>query len=290
MQTFLANKKSMFRSNRPVKAEKEMSFMDHLEVLRWHLVRSTAVILAATIGMFVFIDWIFDNIVLAPARKEFISYTALCSLGHKLHLGNSLCMPPIDIKLVGNTVSGPFMSAITIAFTGGIILSFPYLFWELWRFIKPGLSNKETKSITSSIGWVSLCFFAGSAFGYFLLAPFTFNFLANYTLGTLGAYIYLPTLDDYIGTLTSIVLGCAIAFELPVIVYVLAKIGVVSASLLKKYRKYAFVIILLLAAIITPSPDWISQVLVTIPLVLLYEISIMLSIKVERQRVINESL
>lgn len=288
MQTFLGNKKSMFRSKRPVEAEKEMSLMDHLEVLRWHLVRSTAVIFGATIGMFVFIDWIFDNIVLAPARKEFISYTALCSLGQKLHLGNSLCMPPIDIKLVGNTVSGPFMSAITIAFTGGIILSFPYLFWELWKFIKPGLSNKETKSITSSIGWVSLCFFTGSAFGYFLLAPFTFNFLANYNLGTLGAYIYLPTLDDYIGTLTSIVLGCAIAFELPVIVYVLAKVGVVSASLLKKYRKYAFVVILTLAAIITPSPDWVSQVIVTIPLVLLYEISIRLSLKVERQRAVNE--
>jgi len=290
MQTFLANKKSMFRSNRPVEAEKEMTLMDHLEILRWHLVRSTVVIFATTIGMFVFIDWIFDNIVFAPARKEFISYTALCSLGHKLNLGNSLCMPPVDIKLVGNTISGPFMSAITIAFTGGIILSFPYLFWELWKFIKPGLSKKEAKSVTSSIGWVSLCFFAGAAFGYFLLAPFTFNFLANYNLGSIGAYIYLPTLDDYIGTLTSIILGCAIGFELPVIVYVLAKIGVVTTSLLKKYRKYAFVVILMLAAIITPSPDWVSQVIVTIPLILLYEISIMLSVKVERQRLVTENL
>jgi sec-independent protein translocase protein TatC len=285
MQNFIANRKILIRDKRPVEVPNEMSFMDHLEALRWHLVRSVAVILGVTIAMFVYIDWIFDHIVYGPARKEFISYTALCNLGHSLNLGESLCMPPVDIKLVGNTISGPFMSAISIAFTGGIIIAFPYLFWELWKFIKPGLSNKETKMITSSIGWVTLCFFLGAAFGYFLLAPFTFNFLANYKLGSMGAYIYLPTLDDYISTLTSIILGCAIGFELPVIVYVLARIGVVSASLLKQYRKYAFVIILVVAAVITPSPDWISQVIVTIPLIFLYEISILLAQKVERQRV-----
>jgi len=284
MQNFIANRKILIRNKRPIEVPDEMSFMDHLEALRWHLVRSVAVILGVTIAMFVYIDWIFDNIVYGPARKEFISYTALCSIGHKLNLGESLCMPPVDIKLVGNTVSGPFMSAISIAFTGGILIAFPYVFWELWKFIKPGLSTKETKLVTSSIGWVSLCFFLGAAFGYFLLAPFTFNFLANYKLGAMGAYIYLPTLDDYISTLTSIILGCAIGFELPVIVYVLARIGVVSATLLKQYRKYAFVIILVVAAVITPSPDWISQVIVTIPLVFLYEISILLAQKVERKR------
>lgn len=284
MQNFIAKRKLLIRNKRPIEMPAEMSFIDHLEALRWHLVRSVAAILSVTIAMFVYIDWIFDNIVYGPARKEFISYTALCNLGHKLNLGESLCMPPVDIKLVGNTISGPFMSAISIAFTGGIVIAFPYLFWELWKFIKPGLSTRETKMVTSSIGWVSLCFFLGAAFGYFLLAPFTFNFLANYKLGATGAYIYLPTLDDYISTLTSIILGCAIGFELPVIVYVLAKIGVVSATLLKQYRKYAFVIILILAAVITPSPDWISQVIVTIPLIFLYEISIVLAQKVERHR------
>ena len=232
--------------------------------------------------MFVYIDWIFDNIVYGPARKEFISYTAMCKFGRVLHMGDALCMPPVDIKLVGNTISGPFMSAISISFTAGILISFPYLFWELWKFIKPGLSKKETKTVTSSIGWVSLCFFAGAAFGYFLLAPFTFNFLANYTLGATGSYIYLPTLDDYLSTLMSIILGCAIGFELPVIVYVLARVGVLSANLLKKYRKYAYVVILVLSAVITPSPDWVSQLIVTIPLVILYEISIRLAMKVAR--------
>ncbi len=290
MQSFLTKRKLFIKTNRPLEAQKEMSFMDHLEALRWHLIRAAAVILCATIVMFVYIDWIFDNIVYGPARKEFISYTALCSLGNKLHLGDSLCMPPVDIKLVGNTISGPFMSAITIAFTGGLILSFPYLFWELWKFIKPALDKKEAKTVTSSIAWVSLCFFTGAAFGYYLLAPFTFNFLANYTLGAAGGYIYLPTLDDYISTLTSIILGCAIAFELPVIVYVLSKIGVLSAALLRKYRKYAFLIILVLAAVITPSPDWVSQVIVTIPLVLLYEISIVLAMKVEKQKFYNATI
>ena len=261
-----------------------MTFMDHLEALRWHLVRAAAVVLSAAIVMFIFVDWIFDNIVYAPARKEFISYQALCSLGHKLHIGDALCMPPVDIKLVGNTVSGPFTSAITISLTAGIILAFPYLFWELWRFIKPALTPKEAKNVTSSLGWVSLCFFTGAAFGYFLLAPFTFNFLGNYKLGTTGAYVYLPTLDDYIDTLTSIILGCAIGFELPVIAYVLTKIGILNTKLLHQYRKYAYVVILILAAVITPSPDWTSQAIVTIPLMILYEISILLSKKVERKR------
>ncbi len=284
MENITGKRKIIIRRNIESPALGEMSIMDHLEALRWHLLRITIVILCATIGIFICVDWIFDNIVYGPASKNFISYTALCNLGHKLHIGDALCMPPVDIKLMGNTVSGPFTSAITISFTGGIILAFPYLFWEIWKFIKPALKAKEVTTVTGSITWVSLCFFSGAAFGYFLLAPFTFNFLANFKLGTTGAYQYLPTLTDYIDTLTSIVLGCAIAFELPVIAYVLSKIGIITPYLLKKYRKYAYVIILILAAIITPSPDWTSQAIVTLPLILLYEISIMLSRKVEKQR------
>lgn len=276
-------RKTFFRKSIAMPAQ-EMSFMDHLEQLRWHLVRMAGVVVSLAVVLFIFVDWIFDNIVFAPASKDFISYTALCELGHKLHIGDALCMPPVDIKLVGNTVSGPFSSAISISLTGALILAFPYIFWELWRFIKPALTPREASNITSSLGWVSLCFFFGAAFGYYLLAPFTFNFLGNYTLGTKGAYVYLPTLDDYIDTLTSLVVGCAIAFELPVIAYVLSKWGIVTAALLKKYRKYAYVVILVLAAIITPSPDWSSQAIVTIPLVILYEISILLSKKVERSR------
>ena len=262
----------------------EMSFIEHLEVLRWHLMRSAIVLVIIAIGVFINVDYVFDNIVFAPANSRFITYSLLCQFSHALHLGDSLCMPPIEIKLLGSTVSGPFMSAISISFIGAIIIAFPYLLWEIWRFIKPALSKKEISYARGSIGWVSLCFFSGAAFGYFLLAPFTFNFLANFHLGSLGAYQYLPTLDDYISTLTSLVLGCGIAFELPVLAYVLSKLGIVTPSMLKEYRKYAYVAILVLAAIITPSPDWTSQLIVAIPLIILYEISIFISKRVKNQK------
>ena len=261
----------------------EMSFMDHLEALRWHLVRSAIVLILSAIGFFIFVDWIFDNIVFAPARKEFISYSALCNLGHKLHIGDALCMPPVSISLQGNTVSGPFMSAITIAFTCAIIISLPYILWELWRFIRPALTKKESKAVRGSIGWIFLCFVIGACFGYYLLAPFTFNFLGNYKLGSTGSYTYLPTLDDYIDTLTSIILGCGFGFELPVIAYVLSKIGIVTPTMLRSYRKFAYLVILVLAAVITPSPDWTSQAIVTLPLFILYEISILLSSRVVKR-------
>lgn len=261
----------------------EMSFVDHLEALRWHIVRSGLVWLISSIVLFINIDWIFDHIIFAPAQSDFITYRGLCRLGHLLRLGDALCMPPINIQLQGNTISGPFMAAISISMIGGMILAFPYLFWELWRFIKPALSAKELSYSRGSIFWVSLCFFFGAFFGYFLLAPFTFNFLANFSLGTTNAYRYLPTLNDYIDTLNEIVLGCGLSFELPIVAFVLAKIGLISADFLKKYRKYAFVIILIVAAIITPSPDWTSQIIVAVPLLLLYEISVLIAFRVDKK-------
>ncbi|HEV2832838.1 MAG TPA: twin-arginine translocase subunit TatC [Hanamia sp.] len=290
MSNNTSERKAFFKKIRGTNADgAEMSFMDHLEVLRWHLMRSAIVLVVIAIGVFVYVDWIFDNIVFAPARKDFVTYTALCNFSHTLHLGDALCMPPIDIELLGSTVSGPFMSAISIAFMGAIIIAFPYLMWELWRFVKPALSSKEISYARGSIGWVSLCFFSGAAFGYFLLAPFTFNFLANFQLGKLGVYKYLPTLDDYISTLTSLILGCGVAFELPVLAYVLSKLGLITPKFLKDYRKYAFVVILIVAAIITPSPDWTSQTIVAVPLILLYEISIFISKRVEKQKVKSEA-
>jgi sec-independent protein translocase protein TatC len=266
----------------------EMSFMDHLEALRWHLVRSVIAWLTAAVAIFLYVDWVFDNIIYAPARSNFVTYEVLCNLSHKLRLGEALCMPPVNMKLMGNTVSGPFMSAISISMIGGLILAFPYLFWELWKFIKPALSPKEVKYSRGSIFWVSLCFFTGGLFGYYLLAPFTFNFLANFTLGTTGAYTYMPTLDDYIGTITNIILGCGISFELPVLAYVLAKLGIVTGTMLRKYRKYAFVVVLILSAVITPSPDWTSQLIVAVPLLLLFELSIIIATRVEKTRLQEE--
>ena len=285
MSVQTSNRKSFFKKIRGKDdGEKaEMSFIDHLEVLRWHIVRSAIALLVAAITIFIFIDWIFDNIIYAPAREDFITYSVLCNFSAKIGLGDSLCMPPVKIPLLINTIGGSFSSAISICFMGGLIVAFPYLCWEVWRFIKPALSPKELKYAQGSTFWVSLCFFIGGAFGYYLLAPFTFNFLATFKLGTIEAQTYLPSLTDYIDTLVNIILGCGIAFELPVLAYVLSKIGLITPKFLKTYRKYAYVAILIIAGIITPSPDWTSQLIVGIPLIFLYEISIFISAKVHKQ-------
>ena len=266
-----------------------MTFIDHLEALRWHILRSLLAWTAGGILIFIYRDWIFDNVIFAPAHTNFISYAVLCKISHSLHLGQALCMPPVNIQLQGNTVSGPFISALNISMVGGLIIAFPYLFYEIWKFIKPALSSKELKYGRKSIFWVSFCFFLGASFGYFVLAPFTFNFLANFQLGSIGSYKYIPTLDDYISTLNNILLGCGISFELPILAFFLAKIGIITAKFLTKYRKYALIIILVVAAILTPSPDWISQAIVALPLVLLYEISILLVKRVDKEKAIEQA-
>jgi sec-independent protein translocase protein TatC len=290
--TETSERKRFFQRLRKAKGmeieQTEMTFMDHLEALRWHIMRSVIVWLAAAISIFIFRDWVYDNAILGPSRENFVTYGALCRFGQWLGVGNSLCMPPVKIDFMVNEVSGTFSSALNIAMIGGVIVAFPYIFYELWRFIKPALSVKEKKYARGSIFWVSLCFFTGAAFGYYLLAPFTFNFLASFTLGTTGSIKYLPTINDYIDSLTNLILGCGIAFELPILAFVLAKIGLVTAKFLKKYSKYAFVIILLVAAIITPSPDMTSQVIVALPLLLLYWISILLVARVDRQKAKEE--
>ncbi len=268
--------------------EKAMNFFDHIEAFRWHLVRSIAAWLIAAIAIFANIDWVYDNIILAPANEKFFTYGALCRFGNWLHLGDSLCMPAVKISFQVTEVNGTFTSAINIAMIGGIIAAFPYICWELWRFIKPALTAKEKKMSRGGIFWVSAFFFTGAVFGYYLLAPFTFNFLASFSLGKSGVIQYRPSINDYIDSLTNLILGCGIAFEMPILCLVLARIGIITGSLLKKYFKFAFVIILVVAAIITPSPDWTSQFLVAIPLLFLYWISIILATRVEKRRAKSE--
>ena len=282
-----SDRKSFFKriqSGKEGTSKEEMTFFDHIEELRWHILRSLLVWASAAISIFVFRGFIFDDVILAPTKSNFVSYQALCSFGKWLHLGDSFCMPPVVIDFQYNTVTGPFSSALSIAMIGGLIVAFPFIFWELWRFIKPALSPKEIKYARGSIFWVSLCFFSGAAFAYYLLAPFTFNFLATFTIGISQSIKYMPSINDYVETLTNLTLGCALAFQLPILAFVLAKIGLITGSLLRKYFKFAFVIILVVAAIITPSPDWTSQFLVAIPLLILYWISIILASRVEKQR------
>jgi sec-independent protein translocase protein TatC len=287
LATTSSDRKNFFKRLRskdsPAAEPEEMSFMGHIEALRWHLMRCVIVWLCIAIAIFIFRDWVYDNIILAPSSENFVTYGSLCRFGHWLGVGNSLCMPPVKIRFLVTEVNGTFSSALSIAMIGAIIAAFPYIFWELWRFITPALSAKEKKYARGSIFWVSLCFFLGAAFGYYLLAPFTFNFLASFTLGTSGAIEYQPSINDYIDSLSNLILGCGIAFELPILAYVLARIGLVSSKFLKKYSKYAFVIIL-----VTPSPDITSQVIVALPLLLLYWISIQLVARVDKKKAKEE--
>jgi sec-independent protein translocase protein TatC len=260
-----------------------MSFIDHLEALRWHIIRAVIFVMVAAILFFVFIDFIFDRVIMGPTRNDFISYRVLCSMSHALGMGDSLCMPPMDMKLQVTSVSGTFMSSISMAFACAIVVGFPYLLWEVWRFVKPALREEELKHTRGIIFWVSLFFFIGAAFGYFMLAPFTFNFLANYKIGTAAMLEYRPTLSDYLDTLIDITLGAGLAFELPMASWLLSGMGLITPAFLRDYRKYAYVALLVLAAVITPSPDWGSQLVVVIPLVLLYEISILISARVTKR-------
>jgi sec-independent protein translocase protein TatC len=261
----------------------EMSFVDHLEELRWHIVRAVLAILICAIACFVYIDELMDVVIFGPIEKGFVTYEWLCKLGHKIGAGDSLCLPVPDVQMQTTTFGGQFISSITIAFISGLIIAFPYVFWEVWRFIKPALKPTELKHTRGAIFFVSFFFLLGVAFGYFLLAPFTFSFLSNYKIGTHNIIETKPVLNDYIDNLIDITVGAGLAFELPVVSFVLTRIGLITPGFLKEYRKYAYVGLLVIAAVITPSPDWMSQLIVVLPLILLYELSIVISGKVARE-------
>ena len=278
---------ALFNRNRG-EEKAEMSFIDHLEELRQHIIRSVIAILVMAAIIFIYRDWVFDNIITGPINPDFISYRVLCDFSHWAHMGDALCMPPVKINMQTTTFGGQFLSSISLALIGGLLVAFPYIFWEFWRFIKPALKDKELKNTRFIIFWVSFFFFTGAAFGYFLLGPFTFNFLGSFTLGTKGVLETRPTLTDYLDNLTNLILGCGIAFELPVLAFILTKIGLITPTYLRKIRKYAVVVILLAAAIITPSPDWMSQLIVFLPLFALYELIILVAARVTKQKIKEE--
>ncbi|ULQ55732.1 twin-arginine translocase subunit TatC [Flavihumibacter rivuli] len=255
----------------------EMSFIDHLEALRWHIMRSLLAILMGAIVVFANMDFFFDQVIMGPAHKEFLTYRMLCAFSHKVGLGDAMCLADINLKLISTEMSSQFMMSFTIAFVGGFVIAFPYIFWEFWRFVKPALTEKELRKTRGVIFWVSLLFFTGIAFGYFLIAPYTVNFFAAYTLSPLIQNTF--TVSDYIDNIVSLVVGTGVVFQLPLVVFFLAKVGIVTANFLRTYRKFAVVVILVIAAVITP-PDVISQLIVTVPLWLLYEISITIAARV----------
>lgn len=265
--------------------EKEMTFLDHLEELRWHIIRAVIAIFVITIVAFIAKDIVIDMIIMGPSRTDFWTYRKLCELAELLATP-ALCVDNLPFELVSRKLSSQFMTHISVSFMTGLVLGFPYAFWEIWRFIKPGLHSKEQNASRGATFFVSILFMLGVLFGYFLVAPISVRFFANYEV-----YDQLQNLFDlssYIGMVTMTVFGSGLLFQLPVIVYFLTKAGLISSALMKKYRKHAIIIILILGAMITP-PDPFSQMLIALPLMLLYQISIVIAKRIERQKARQEA-
>jgi len=253
----------------------EMSFLDHLEELRWHLVRSVVVIFALAIVFFINKDFLFNTIILAPKNTDFFTYKFMCKLSHLLQMGDALCMNGLEFSLINTTLSGQFTLHMWAAFVAGIVVGFPYLVWEAWRFIKPALTATEIGYSKGILFFVSILFSIGVLFGYYLIAPLSINFLGTYQVSS--EVKNMIDMDSYISTITVITFASGLLFELPIVVYFLSSLGIISPAFMKRYRKHAVVVILILAAVITPSPDITSQLLVALPVYILYELSIFVS-------------
>jgi len=267
--------------------EKEMSFLEHLEELRWHVVRSLAAVLIFTIGAFIAAPWIFQNIIFAPARVDFPTFVWLCDLGHFFGSGDALCVKEIPFKVQSRFMTGQFSMHIVASFVIGIVVAFPYVTWELWRFIKPGLYPREKKSSRGAVAAISFLFLLGVLFGYYIMSPVMISFLANYQISDMIVNEF--DITSYVGTIVGVVFGSGVLFQLPVVMFFLTKVGIVSPAFLRQYRKHAIVIILIIGAIVTPTADPLSQSLISIPLYLLYEISILISAAVIRQKEKDEA-
>ncbi len=249
---------------------KEMSFLDHLEQLRWHIIRSLIAIVVFSIVAFASKGLVFHTILLGPSRVSFWTYQKLCELSSLLH-SSALCIDELPFIIQSRQMTGQFAMHLSSSFVIGLILAFPYTFWEIWRFIKPGLYAKERKASRGATSSVSFLFLSGILFGYFILTPISINFLANYQID--DSILNEFDIVSYVSTVTTLVLACGLLFQMPVVVFFLTKAGLISPSLMIKYQKHAIVVILILGAMLTP-PDPFSQILIAVPLLGLYQISI----------------
>jgi len=255
----------------------EMSFLGHLEALRWHLVRSAAVIAVFAIAAFCLNDFVFDTVIFGPLRQDFVSYRAMCSLGYKIGVGDVLCITVQNPHLQTLGASEQFFNHMWISFLVGLILGFPVVLWELWKFIRPALKDKEIGPVKIFVVVAFILFLIGICFGYYLLFPMSYNFLISYQVSSSGIVQTNNTFDDYISLISTMTLVSGIIFELPILVYFLTRMTLLTPQFMRKYRKHAAIVILIAAAVITPSPDVTAQMLVAVPMYLLYEVSIFVS-------------
>jgi sec-independent protein translocase protein TatC len=259
--------------------EKDMSFLDHVEELRWHLVRSSAAIFIFGIIAFLMKDFIFNDIIFAPKDPNFVTYRVFCAVS-RFFGTEGLCIDKIPFTLQSLEMGEQFSAHIWISITVGFIIAFPFIIWEFWKFISPGLYEKERKGAVAFIIISSFLFFVGVLFGYYVITPLSVNFLGNYSVSALVERNI--KIDSYISLLKSSVLASGLIFELPIIMYFLTKMGLVTPDFLKQYRKHALVVVLIISAVITP-PDIVSQIIVTVPILILYEVSILISKIVMKQ-------
>jgi len=264
----------------PANTNSDMSFLDHLEELRWHLIRSFMAVLVLAVLAFVFKGLVFDTVLLGPSRPDFLTNRLLCRVADWAQMP-VLCINPVQLSFQNIQLAGQFTMHIWVAFIAGATLAFPYIFYEFWRFIRPALYENEVRHSRGAILAASLLFSVGILFAYFVIAPLSVYFLGSYQVSARVENII--NFGSYVSTVSSIVLATGFMFELPVFIYFLSKVGLVSTGFLKKYRRHAIVLTLVLAAIITP-PDVISQLLVCLPLLLLYEGGIIIAARVERKR------
>lgn len=268
------------KEKKAAKQTGEMSFLEHLEELRWHLVRSSIAVVVGAIFIFINVKFIFDSIILKPKYPDFITNRIFAWMADMLN-SPDLKINTKPFEIINYDVAGQFTTHLTIAMVGGIVIAIPYIFYEFWSFIKPALYDKERKHATGAVFYSSLLFILGVLFGYYLVVPLTTHFFGSYEVSEEIKNQF--NITSYISSLTTVVLGGGIVFELPIIIYFLAKVGIISSSFLRKYRRHAYIVLLLLAAIITP-PDVFSMMLVTFPLVMLYEVGIILAKRIEKKR------
>lgn len=266
---------------------KEMSFLDHLEELRWLLVRSSAAVLIMAFVTYFVSDYLFETIIFGPTRPTFFTYRFFCDLSHQLGFADSICIKELPFIIQNTLMEGQVNMFVWICILAGFILAFPYILWQIWGFISPALYEKEKKNARLFIFVSSLLFFLGVLFGYFIVIPMSVNFLATFTVSDMVKNQF--TLESYIGMFKTSVIAGGLFFELPIIIYFLTKLGLVTPEFLRKYRRYAIVIVLIVAAIVTP-PDVVSQTIVAIPMLIIFELSVIISSIVYKIKIKNEQL
>lgn len=261
--------------------EAEMSFFEHLEVLRWHLIRSVIAVVIFMVLAFAFYDFIFDDIVMGPKSPDFWTYRMMCRIGEWLNI-EGFCVTEVPGIIINTQMAGQFLMQINSSILMAVMLGFPYLLYEVWLFVKPALNEVERRSASGFVFYATCLFLLGVCFGYFIVTPLAMNFLANYSIS--DSISNTITIQSYLSFVATLSLGCGIVFELPIAVFILSRMGILTPQFMRSTRRYAILVILLVAAVITPTPDIFTMLTVSFPMFLLYELSIRISARVERKR------